>query len=682
MELLRARIVLLLLLAGISSAGFADAITGYVLSADGLPLANARIELDGRSATTNEDGLFAIAAAAGPIQRLHFSADGHFPMVHSFSDLDFAAFAGREIPPVTLVRRAEGRIMLAFGGDAMMGRRFSRPNPGEPVLIREEYRAVDTLALLRHIRPYLELADYTSVNLETQILSGQPEGSAPKSFVFYSPPETLQALEASGVDYVTLGNNHTFDYLAPGLDSTIAALDASGLGWSGAGRTKAESLKAHRVSLEGNPLGFLGYVGWAGNFSPNQVATGVDKGGAAYGAAENVRASVRREADQGFLPIVQYHGSREYTDEPTLATETRLKQAIDEGAIIAIAHHPHVVQGFEIYDGRLIAYSMGNFIFDQVDYATHRSYLVYVWMDRDRLHRAEIMPLHIKGYVPVPATDSVRWAILRRVHELSGRRGIELQVSGGHGVIVPGTGRTVPAKKAVYTRPDEAGRRSATVWPLAGQPWWEPLQAIGPRDGGDRSVLLGRDLLPNGHFESHHSFDAPDRSWIADGAQSVVALESAPSGRHVMQLEIAAGAEHGRVGMRTFERTFVPGTPTTFVARARVDGAAGITAHQQWRKRDDKLWDALENARLRPIGRVELEPGAWQEIRFDFDSPRVTAVAYRIVLTVEPLETDRHHTSWFDDLSLIEWLGPPLTAGEIPPHVPTGQASHAGLPSR
>ena len=79
------------------------------------------------------------------------------------------------MPEVSLVARAPGRVMLAFGGDAMMGRRFSDPYPGDPVLIRPDHRAEDTRALLRHMKPYLELADFSSVNLETQVMAEQPE---------------------------------------------------------------------------------------------------------------------------------------------------------------------------------------------------------------------------------------------------------------------------------------------------------------------------------------------------------------------------------------------------------------------------------------------------------------------------------------------------------------------------
>ena len=63
----------------------------------------------------------------------------------------------------------------------------------------------------------------------------------------------------------------------------------------------------------------------------------------------------------------------------------------------------------------------------------------------------------------------------------------------------------------------------------------------------------------------------------------------------------------------------------------------------------------------------------------DSVSPRVSAVSYRVVLRVVPVDTARGHESRFDDFALIEWLTPALGAGEVPPHLPTGQASHADV---
>ena len=659
-------------------------LTGRVISETGEPLAGAVVRLGEFAASANDSGFFSLAVDPSDVYTLRYSAENHFPMIHSYSALEFdwqkkaSESEPVVLPDVTLVERTGNRIMLVFGGDMMMGRRFSAPADGEPVLIREDRRAEDSAALLQYIKPYLEAADFASVNLETQVMSSKPEQNAPKSYVFFTPPEALGALKASGIDYVTVGNNHIYDYLAAGLESTIAALDASGLGWSGAGLTEAQSLQAYRADIGGNPMSFLGFLGWEGNFTPNQVAQGGEKGGAAFGSSANISQAVQNEAEQGFLPVVQYHGSLEYSDEPTLVTESRLKQSIDEGAVLAIGHHPHIVQGFEIYNGKLIAYSMGNFMFDQFHYATKRSYLLYVWMDGDILHRAEVMPLRIKGYVPIPATDSFRQMTLQRVNELSGRRGLVLQASGGNAVISPNQPEGQATLSTALVVPAEDRLAKNSIWQINQAGWNMPVENIEMDPTAAGKVRLGQNLLPMGHLESHYLYDAPDRSWIADGSQTIVVREDAPSGKNVMQLVVPAGQGEGIIGMRTFEYTFKPGTPTSFVVTARTDEPAVVTAYQQWRKKDENRTEALATAELRPIGKLELIPGYWRELRFDFDSERVSAISYRIVLQVRPRDPSTNHYTWFDDIALIEWLSPPLGAGEVPRHIARKLASHAG----
>jgi hypothetical protein len=440
--------------------------------------------------------------------------------------------------------------------------------------------------------------------------------------------------------------------------------------------TEDEALRPFRVNIRGNRMSFLGFLGWAGNFTPNQVAQGDAKGGAAFGTADNIRTAVSHESTQGRLPVVQYHGSREYTEEPTLVTESRLKQAIDDGAVLAIGHHPHVVQGFEIYKERLIAYSMGNFMFDQFHYSTKRSYLLYVWMDGDLLHRAEVAPLRIKGYVPMPATDTFRQAILRRVRELSGRRGVSLAASGGNAVILAQSGRVAAEATPPLVVGNSTVNGTTSIMPLHDRAWNQPVEMIEAYQDRDVRVRLGKNLLPMGHLESHDLFAAADRSWIADGSQTIVDTEGAPSGRNVMQLQIPAGAEEGRIGMRTFEYTFEPGTPSTLMLTAKTAAPAMVTAYQQWRKRDQNRTEALENAKLRVIGQQQLGADDWQTLRFDFDSPRVSAISYRVILVVEPMDSSEQHVSWFDDIALIEWLSPPLNPGAVPAYVQSPLASH------
>jgi hypothetical protein len=294
-------------------------------------------------------------------------------------------------------------------------------------------------------------------------------------------------------------------------------------------------------------------------------------------------------------------------------------------------------------------------------------------MDGDRFHRAEVMPMHIKGYVPMPATDTVREAVLRRAAALSARRGVYLAPSGGHAVITPAGDQA-----AVRTVAVAGAREGESVWAL-GSPWYAGIDNIELGNTGETAVLLGMDMLPTGHFESHYLNGAPDRTWLQGNGLQIVRAEPAPSGDKVMQVAIPAEGGKGIFGARAFDLTFKPGTPTSFVFKAHADTPVTVTAYQQWRKRGQPRSEALKTAELRPIATRELAAGNWQELRFDFDSERVSAYSYRVLVGFKPREPGQEVTVHLDDVSLVQWLTPPLRGGKVPRHLETLQASHIGL---
>jgi hypothetical protein len=187
------------------------------------------------------------------------------------------------------------------------------------------------------------------------------------------------------------------------------------------------------------------------------------------------------------------------------------------------------------------------------------------------------------------------------------------------------------------------------------------------------------DMLPTGHFESHDLNDAPDRTWLQGEGLQIVRAESAPSGDKVMQVPVPAERGKGLFGTRAFDLTFTPGTPTSFVFRAHADAPVTVTAYQQWRRRGQPRSEALKTAELRPIATREMTAGSWQELRFDFDSERVSAYSYRVLIGFTPREPGQDVTVHLDDVSLVQWLTPPLKAGKVPQHLQTLQASHIGL---
>ena len=128
------------------------------------------------------------------------------------------------------------RLSFQFGGDVMMGRRYQEPveRSDTPIATTD----AGARSIVRHIAPIMAAADASTVNLETVVGAASASGAYPaKRFLLQSPPVVLAALDELGVDLVTLGNNHAYDWQGPGVASTIAALDGAGIAWTGAGTT-------------------------------------------------------------------------------------------------------------------------------------------------------------------------------------------------------------------------------------------------------------------------------------------------------------------------------------------------------------------------------------------------------------------------------------------------------------
>lgn len=502
---------------------------GVVVSDDSRSsLAEARVWINGHTIRTDRRGLYKWNGDLGRVIEVRINRRGYYPARHVFSVTELPSAHGRLLlPSIPLVRRIAGRTLLVLGGDVMLGRRFESPAFGEQPVVRAGHRLEDIKRLLAPIRWELSNGDYTGVNLETVVSRGPKEAPPPKSVTFYSPPELVEALKWAGVDYVTLGNNHSYDYLQGGISDTLAVLDKEGMAWSGAGRDEHEALGAHQITLSGTTYAWRGFVGWKGNVTPHQAAEG-SKGGAALASAQTILAALDADRQNGGTSILQFHDGTEYADEPTDRVRQNIDLALAHGAALVVGHHPHVTQGFVVKDDRLVAYSIGNLLFDQDFYETQATMLLKVWMDRGHFHRAEIVPLHIRNYRPVPAMGSMRFALLQRLKILSAANGTEIQEVAGHGVIWPGTAvrKAWPAPALLDRRPQDAG--------------------------------TGHDLWLRGDFESVFAGAEPERSWqIENGRQEL--QWTGPASGYALSVQADHTNQPLIVVQKTFMRTYSSG---------------------------------------------------------------------------------------------------------------------------
>jgi len=213
-------------------------------------------------------------------------------------------------------------------------------------------------SVFKNISEVLKRADFNIVNLESPAtLDGTPFPD--KKYLYKFNPELIKVFKRHNINVFLLANNHMLDYGKEGMFSTIHAIKENGLFYAGAGRDLKDASKG--VILEKN--GFkIGVLDFAMTF-PLEFYAKKHSPGIAPGSPENVIKEVRIMRKKVDFLIVSFHFGAEKMDTPKDYQVEIAKRCIDNGADLVFGHHPHRVQPIEVYKGRLIAYSLGNFIF-------------------------------------------------------------------------------------------------------------------------------------------------------------------------------------------------------------------------------------------------------------------------------------------------------------------------------
>jgi len=300
----------------------------------------------------------------------------------------------------------EGAVSLVAVGDLMMG------GSALPVLKQNgpDY-AFDSL------RTILKSADVTMANLEAPFTThGKP---FEKEFTFQVPPFFGMSLANAGFDVLTLANNHIMDYGREGLYSTLKILDSLKIRYCGAGENSAAAGKGCIIETSGWRIGFLAYS----LTYPDEFWATSKSCGAAFPRSEIMEKSIQSMKRETDLVVVSFHWGGELMRHPKNYQRKYAHQAVDCGADLIIGHHPHTLQGLEIYQGKLIAYSLGNFVFGSYSRTVEESVILKVRFENGCLKEAEIIPVDVNNYrtnfQPKLLNDSERHRVLLEINEIS-----------------------------------------------------------------------------------------------------------------------------------------------------------------------------------------------------------------------------------------------------------------------
>ncbi len=269
----------------------------------------------------------------------------------------------------------------------------------------------------KFVSSYTNDADIYFTNLEAPFgTSGQP---FEKRFTFRVHPKLVNVLLSGKINLVSLANNHTMDYGVECLRETFQVLDEHQIAYAGAGLDLTEARKAAVVEKNGRKVALLSYsLTFPEEFWATDTSAGTCFPYETF-AYKDV-SKLKREND---FVIVSCHWGAELRDTPKPYQIELARKFIDSGADLVLGHHPHVVQGIEFYKGKLIAYSLGNYIFGSYSERVKDSMILKVDLDNGPIGSVDVLPISVYNkevdFQPVPLEGARKSAFFKHLIGIS-----------------------------------------------------------------------------------------------------------------------------------------------------------------------------------------------------------------------------------------------------------------------
>jgi len=301
----------------------------------------------------------------------------------------------RVVKHTKVANSQDSMVTLMFAGDVNLSN-LVKKDYKLPFAKMDEYRA----------------ADLSIVNLENPLTRSTLNNTnqQQKSTV---NPSYVKALTSGGVDIVNLANDHTLGYEQKGLLETIETLKDAGIHSLGAGKTKKEARRPKIIEVKGQKIAYLNY--YDTDIQPTAPSVNVNSRN-----KDRISSDIQNLREQVDWIIVNYHWGVELSEYPGDWQIDMARMTIDQGADLVVGHHPKVLQGAEIYQGRPIVYSLGNFIFGDTsnkesDYETA---VLKVSLKPGKM-KVELLPVVVSKYQPQIVKGEKGKEILKHIAQIS-----------------------------------------------------------------------------------------------------------------------------------------------------------------------------------------------------------------------------------------------------------------------
>jgi poly-gamma-glutamate synthesis protein (capsule biosynthesis protein) len=241
------------------------------------------------------------------------------------------------------------------------------------------------------------------------VLLGNLEGAATrrgqkatKSFTFRFDPGALARLSEAGFTWLSLTNNHSFDFGLEGFLDTLDALAAAGIGTSGAGRSEEDARQASKAEAGSTPVRIVSFAAYPVDrtgFDGRRVARAAGQRPGILWLDDPSIAAAARAFGPGSFDIAVVHGGEEWSRGPTPQLRELCGKLAAAGADLVVGSHPHVLHPVEEVNGALVAWSLGNFVFPGMDGTPggEDSAILRVGLHGGATRYVQLIPVRLKG---------------------------------------------------------------------------------------------------------------------------------------------------------------------------------------------------------------------------------------------------------------------------------------------
>lgn len=245
-----------------------------------------------------------------------------------------------------------------------------------------------------NIRDVLADSDILFGNLETVLSHKKRNRWLLPRLYMRGDPGDIPALRDCSFKVMSISNNHMMQHGTEAFHDTVKRLESNSIYPIGMKSELPFHSKPFITKINDIKIGFLSYSLRPEEYRPKEVLY-------CLGEEEDINDDIHKLKKDVDFVIISIHWGDEYIKKPSPSQIAMARRIIDEGANIILGHHPHVLQGIESYKDGLIAYSLGNFVFDMWMPETRKSIILQIHLDKTGIVGFNVIPIRInRQYQP------------------------------------------------------------------------------------------------------------------------------------------------------------------------------------------------------------------------------------------------------------------------------------------